>query len=233
MNTENIHQLTAALIKAGFDPSIGYRLIRCICFQPANFRLTEWVVQEKDLINCSLYFERTGDVYHCVYYDAALLKFIDLTRIEVEGIPLTALEQQMAAIQWEESKERATDFKLADASTWANERQIAAVVTQLHRLSLTAEGKYYSYYLQSRFFHISIPAFFGSSRPKISQRFYFFEGEGISTGEAYRFLVNQWLEKKLKERTKHVAAPGEEKSEPVKTEGKKRGRKAGQKRIKN
>lgn len=224
MNSENIHQLITSLVNAGFDPSIGYRLLRQICFHPAQFLLMEQVEQEKDVINCSLYFERTGDIYHCVYYDAALLKFIDLTRIEVEGIRLSELEQQLSAIRWDESKETASRFKLSDATTWANEQQIAAALTQLNRLSLTEEGKHYSDYLQSRFCHFPIAASLASSRHKISQRFYFFEGEGISTGEAYRFLVNQWLERNLKERRKQPATTSEEKNEPVKANLKKRGR---------
>lgn len=103
--------------------------------------------------------------------------------------------------------------KLQDEASWHRENQIEGIVTDLLRLAATDEGKPFADALKLKHWAtVPLHPMMGNlnairSRFEVSQRFYFFDGKGISVEEAYRFLLNRWLEKKFQADRKK-ALPG-------------------------
>ncbi|MBN8878078.1 MAG: hypothetical protein J0I32_11065 [Sphingobacteriales bacterium] len=211
MNIQNIISLTEMLAATGFDGSIGQRLLQHICFKPSDFYLTEKLVKGKDVLTCSIHFERKDDFYTCHYYDAAFLKAIELPELTIQGINIRELDKRMNEIDWSMKEVTATSFNLQDASGWQREKQIEQIVTDLSRLSAFEDGRYYADSLKVKHW-LDVPVIYANltatrSKFEVSQRFYFFDGQGIAVDEAYRFLLNRWLEKKLHGKKKQAADP--------------------------
>lgn len=203
MNIQNIASITKLLVATGFHESIGYRLLQHICFKPAQFILTERVMKENDVLTCSIHFEREGDEYICSYYDACFLKEIKIPDAMVAGVDLRALDECMMEVDWQMNSNTAGSFNLDDETSWQREKRIERIITDLLRLSATEEGKRFADALKLKhWIHIPLHPLMGNlnairSRFEVCQRFYFFDGQGISVEESYRFLLNRWLEKKV------------------------------------
>lgn len=201
MNIQNIASLSAQLTAIGFEHKIGLRLLQQACFQPAQFILTEKMVKGKDLLTCTLYFERKGEEYSCHYYDACLLKEVELPSTVLEDVAVLELDQRMGKIVWMPDAINIEAFQLEQEETWEREREIEKVVSELSRLSSSVEGKYYADCLKLKHWaELPLPFALGNlqslkSRMEVNQRFYFLDGKGISLDEAYRFLLNRWMEK--------------------------------------
>lgn len=200
------------LVATGFNESTGYRLLQYVCFKPADFILTEYIVKEKDVLTCHIYFERNDDKYVCSYYDASFLKEIKVPDLSIQGISLTELDRRMAETDWRFEGDL-NGFDLGNTANWQRENQIEGIVTDLFRLSATGEGKPFADALKLKYWAtVPLHPMMGNlnairSRFEVSQRFYFFDGNGISVEEAYRFLLNRWLEKKFQAGRKK-ALPG-------------------------
>lgn len=207
MKIQHIAALTEMLIATGFEETIGRKLLQHVCFKPADFVLIERLVKGKDILTCSIFFERKGDEYSCTYYDAAFLKSTEVPELTINGINLRELDKAMAAIDWMITT-TSGKFDLKDETSWHQEQQIEKIVTDLFRLSATDEGRHHADSLKVRYWQdvpvapVNLPAI--RSKFEVSQRFYFFDGQGISIDEAYRFLLNRWLEKKIHGRKKQV-----------------------------
>jgi len=203
MNIQNIASLIEVLGSIGFDENAGYRLMQHICFKPADFLLTERLRKGKDTLTCSIFFERKGDEYTCSYYDAAFLKEMEMPDLVIHSINVRELDQRMVETDWVTDNKVAAAFRLDNEVTWEREKRIEKIVGDLFRLSVTEEGKNFADCLKLKHWSgIPLQANMGNlnvlkSRFEVSQRFYFFDGQGISVDEAYRFLLNRWLEKKL------------------------------------
>lgn len=191
------------LVAAGFSESTGYRLLQYVCFKPADFVLTEQVIKGPDLLTCQLYFERKGDEYICSYYDACFLKEVKVPDLSIQGINLKELDRRMGETDWQMNSSVSGSFSLSEEVSGQRENQIEGIVTDLFRLSATGEGKQFADALKLKHWAtIPLHPMMGNlntirSRFEVSQRFYFFDGKGISVEEAYRFLLNRWLEKKF------------------------------------
>lgn len=195
------------LMATGFDEAIGKRLLQHICFKPGDFVLTERLVKGKDVLSCSLFFERKGEEYVCAYYDAAFFKAIEVPALTINGIHLRELDKAMGAIDWLNiSAPGKLDLK--DETSCLREQQVEKIVTDLFCLSATDEGRHHADSLKVRYWQdvavapVNLPAI--RSKFEVSQRFYFFDGQGISIDEAYRFLLNRWVEKKIHGKKKQV-----------------------------
>lgn len=202
MNTKNITALAGMLARTGFDAGIGYRLLQQVCFRPATFFLTEKIQKGNDVLTCNLFFENKSNEYTCLYYDAAISKHAVMPERTVNGIHLHELDIMMQNINW--NVQQVTEvFRLDDESTWEREKNIAQVVTDLTRLSATEDGKAFADALKVKYWTgAGLEAFVGNlsaiqNRLEVSQRFYFVDGEAIGVNEAYRFLLNKWMEKKI------------------------------------
>lgn len=217
MNTKNITALAGMLTRTGFDPGIGYRLLQQICFRPAAFSLTEKIQKGNDVLTCTLFFENKNNEYVCLYYDAAISKQVAMPERVVNGINLHELDMAMQNINWS-VQQTTQEFRLDDESTWAREINIAQVVTDLVRLSVTEDGKAFADALKVKYWTgIGLETFVGNlsaiqNKLEVSQRFYFLDGEAIGVNEAYRFLLNKWMEKKMLAKKKIETVGGGESS---------------------
>lgn len=202
MNLQNIAALSAMLSRAGFASEIGYKILQRICFKPAAFTLTERVQKNNDGLTCSLHFERSGDDYSCPYYDISLIKGFSMPERSINGIDLQELDLSMKNIDWQ-FRESNPEFRLGDEQTWKREKLIAATINDLSRMSATEEGKYFADALRVKYWTgAGLEELVGNlsairSRFEITQRVYFIDGDSISLDEAYRFLLNRWMEKKM------------------------------------
>jgi hypothetical protein len=107
-------------------------------------------------------------------------------------------------------------FNSEDKSSYENELKIFGVVSDLNKLEATEDGKVISIALKQKFWaEITYQDIMGSitngrSKSEISQRFYFSESQPvISADEAYRFLLNRWLEKQMQAKKKQQDSDGE------------------------
>jgi hypothetical protein len=216
MNIQNIASLSEMLASIGFDLGIGHRLLQYICFKPSDFILTEQLQRGKDTLTCSILFERKGDEYTCNYYDASLLKEMEMPDLVVNSVNLRELDHSMAEINWQLDNKSANGFTLNNEATWQREKRIEKVVVDISRLSVTEEGKHFADCLKLKYWSgLNSCSMFGNlnaikSRFEVSQRFYFFDGQGISIEEAYRFLLNRWLEKRMNSRKKLEASESDD-----------------------
>jgi len=205
MNVDNIAALSAMLIRAGFEEGIGYRILQRVCFNPVSFSLVERLQKKSDVLTCLLHFERNGSDYTCSYYDVSLLKGITMPDRIIAAVNLSELDQVMGEIDWY-FKVVNQVFRLHEETSWQREKSITQIVHQLSRLSATEEGKYFADALRLKYWaEAGLEEVVGNvnairAKFEISQRVYFIEGEGISVDEAYRFLLNRWMEKKMQAR---------------------------------
>ena len=219
MNKANIVQLSSMLLRMGFDPSITLRLLRQICFNPASFSLIERIERQQDRITCTLNFERRVAAYVCESYEACLLRPFAIADKTINGISLQSLDKRMGEIDWVVGKLEGV-FRLDDESTWARELAISEIINELNRLSALEEGKYFADALKVKYWSFaSLDQIVGNlnsiqSKFECSQRFYIFEGEGISVEEAYRFLLNRWMEKRMLAERRLESRNAGEASEP-------------------
>lgn len=198
---KSIQQLKEQLQSLGFDKGLEHQLKSKICFQPERFLLRYRIVKETDIIDFILHFEITDMEagYCCRYYDASLRKKIPLKDTNISSVSISRLEKQLSIIDWNHSL----------PGDIAKEETIDSVITELKKLDETEEGKIISEILRFKYWtgtnvedlisNLSVM----KSRYEITQRFYFFEGEGqITIEEAYRFPCNRWMEKQLQSRKK-------------------------------
>lgn len=201
MNIQNLASLAQMLSKTGFEESNVHRLLQHACFKPADFLLTEHLVKGKDFMTCSILFERKGDEYSCSYYEASLIKEIEIPDLVVDSISLKVLNKQMAEIEWDLSRKPNIVFNLNNEESWKREKQIEKIVTDLNILSVTEEGRYFADCLKLKYWLVipfnPVIGNLNASKSKfeVSQRFYLIDGSLISIEEAYRFLLNRWMEK--------------------------------------
>ncbi len=188
MNIQNITSLSDKLQSLGFEASIGGKISQHICFKPASFTIQQSVTNGNDTMKFYLFFEREGNAYSCLYYDAVLRKEIE---IPVEG---NTLDKRMAEIDW-------SLFDVKDAE------KVELIVADLYTMESGNEGKDIACRLKIKHWADtaveSLTNNLSSMKTKfeISQRFYFLEnGPGISLEEAYRFLNNRWLEKLMQKK---------------------------------
>lgn len=203
---DNIASLCSMLSRAGFQ-QIEYRLLQYICCRPAQFTLTEKIDFGQDHLHCQLSFARSADEYAIIYYEASLIKELDMPGLVLGGVDLAELESAMQAVDWREN-DCSTTFRLDDKTTWQREREIDQIVGMLARLSATEQGKGYADALKVRFWSGTLmEQLTGNlaairSKLEVSQRFYFMDRECISVDQAYLFLQNRWLEKRMTRKRK-------------------------------
>ena len=126
--------------------------------------------------------------------------------IVINGINIHALDQQMKEIDWAVSfdPEGRKKWNLDDELNLKEGRKIEAIVEQLSLLGSTQEGKIFVNGLKIKYWaglpnqNLMDSTSSLKSESEFIQRFYFFEKQpGITISEAYRFLLNKWLEKEM------------------------------------
>ena len=201
MNIQNIVSLTSRLTQIGFSGSIGKKLLQHICFRPSEFSLLERIIKDQNVLVCSLFFERKGDEYVCSYYDVSFFAKTEFPDRLIQSVNLKDLDFRMSQISWQVNEESNRELSLEDHSTWQREKDIETIVAELSQLGLSEEGKYFATSLKLKHWSgCALSSLTGNinvlrSRFEVTQRFYFIEGHDISIEEAYRFLLNRWMEK--------------------------------------
>lgn len=221
MNIQHIVSLIEMLQSLGFEKDLGYKLLKRICFQPSSFCIHQRIVNGKDIMNFSLFFERCSneEEYACLYYDAILRKEINIPTTSVHGAIIRDLEKMMQEIDWsvDFEEEVRTTHRIEDKESWVREEKIERIVTMLLNMASDEESAYTADCLKFKYWcdtpvqdminNLSIL----KSRYEISQRFYLFNnGSCISAEEAYRFLNNRWMEKSLQAKKKQAEDKGGE-----------------------
>lgn len=219
MNIQNISALASQLKAIGFD-NMGHPLLKRICFAPASFIITEKLAKVPESIIFNFYFEKASGsgTYSLLYYDAILQKEISFADIKIDGVSAKNIAESMAEIDWNAafdfSKQKV--FNPEDKSSYENELKIFGVISDLNILEATEDGKVISIALKQKYWadityqDIMGPITNGRSKSEISQRFYFSEGQPvISADEAYRFLLNRWLEKQMQAKKKQQDSDSE------------------------
>ena len=197
MNQNNIEAIKGQLVILGLSPEIESDLRANICLQQEQFQLSYRQEKDMDVMNCVFYFDRKGDEYCCLYYEACLRKRIIAPDIVVNEINVKELDERMNEIDWK-------NFLLNKVKNTLRLEAIEGIIVELKKLSTTPDGLTLSDRLKIKFW-LDTPLIFLISNPgmlknqyEISQRFYFFQGEEqISLDEAYRVLSHRWREKQM------------------------------------
>ena len=214
MNIENISALLAQLQLLGFE-NAGYSLLKRISFKPDNFILSQQIENAKDKLSFQLFFEKDvkHDIYVLLYYDAILQKETPLIDAAINGINISNLEKSMLEIDWKNAFDFVTkkQLHLEDKTSWEKEQKVESVIEGLSELEKSEDGKVVAIGLKLKYWAgISYQELFGNISPlkiksEVNQRVYFSEGQtGITVDEAYRFLLNRWLEKQMQAKRKQT-----------------------------
>lgn len=212
MNIQNISALASQLKAIGFD-NMGYSILKHICLAPANFSITEKLLRVTENVSFVFYFEKDekSPTYRLVSYDAILQKELSFDNLNIEGVNVKGIDNSMSQIDWKEafdfSKRR--PFNQDDKTGYENELRIFQVIDSLSKLETVDNGKPISVALKQKYWS-GIPYMDlmgtmanGKNKSEISQRFYYSEGQPvISADEAYRFLLNRWMEKQMQSKRK-------------------------------
>ncbi len=207
MNIQNIKELSETLKTLGFA-DLSFVLFQKICFKPDQFFLSRKIQEDKDWLNIQLFFKKDPNLeeYMLMYYDATLQKEMVFGDKIINGINIHTLDQQMKEIDWAVSfdPEGSKQWDLEDKQNMDQGRKIEAIAEQLSSLNSTQEGKIFAAVLKIKYWAgLADQDLVDSTSPlkresEFSQRFYFFEEQpGITISEAYRFLLNKWLEKEM------------------------------------
>ena len=119
----------------------------------------------------------------------------------MHSVNVKDLDFKMSQIIWQVNNHSNKEFSLEDQSTCQREKDIETIVLELSQLASSDEGKYFAEYLKLKYWSRCVSnSLIGilsvlRSKLEIFQRFYFIEGQEISIEEAYRFLLNRWMEK--------------------------------------
>ena len=219
MNIENITALVEQLQSLGFE-NAGCSLLKRISFKPDNFILSQKMDRDNYKLSIQLFFklDASQGAYALLYYDAILQKEVHFMDAVISGINIANLEQSMSEIDWKNAFDFNTikQLNLEDRRSWENEQKIESVIEDLLELEKSEDGKVISVGLKLKHWAgIPYQELFGNISPiknksEVSQRFYLFEGQtGISVDEAYRFLLNRWLEKQMQEKKKDESSKHE------------------------
>ncbi len=207
MNESNIQQIKAQLIALGFAPSVD-TMLRCqICFQPAQFELTDAKRVGDDQCHFVVHLQRNdAGVYAILYYTATLRKPVVVAR------GLAELDDAMAAVDWRLLAEGRTEGLEVPVTVTAGAGKI---VSELSSHGMAADVLKYKYWtgtvLESLIGQISLM----KSQWEISERFYFFDEAGVITfAEAIRFLGSRWMEKQLAMKRKLLVKNSEIENDP-------------------
>lgn len=207
MNIQNIKELSKKLESLGFT-DLSFLLFQKICFKPDQFSLSRKIQKDTDWLNIQLFFRKDPIIeeYLLMYYDAILQKEMVFSDKVINGINVLTLDQQMMEIDWAVSfePEGRKQWDLDDKIILEQGRKIEAIVEQLSSLDSTQEGKNFVNGLKIKYW-AGLPDqdLVGTISPLKSeweffQRFYLFEKQsGITISEAYKFLLNKWLEKEM------------------------------------
>ena len=207
MDIQHISALIETLSSLGFSSSTGRTLLFNACLQQKNFIIRERMHFGADTINYQLYFKEdtVSKELTCSYYDATLRKAAEISASVVNGIDVPDLEKRMGSVNWEISSDNhsSEDFDITDQNTWKQETVMEEITTDLEMLASTQEGTALANTLKYKFW--TDPALQNlipelsviKSKYELSQRFYVIDGNGITASEAYRYLNNRWMERKI------------------------------------
>jgi hypothetical protein len=231
---QNIAALKKQLSTVGFEDGLEYPLRSRMCFLSPQFTIQQKVVKGGDVLHFGFHFEWIGEEigYCCRYYDAVLRKEIEIPDTILSEINIHELDKQMGLIDWSIGFASEHDYGANGGdATWKREKAISGVVAALAMLNTQEEGKEIADRLKMKYWADQPPEQYISglaslkSRFEISQRFYFFSAaECITIEEAYRFLNNKWMEKKVRKKTNEqdVLTGGQDRNDPSKKGGVKR-----------
>ena len=210
MNKENYLALCATLSNAGFK-HMDRILLQHICCRPMRFTLFDRISFNDDILSCQVLLIKKDDGYTTDYYEASLIRQLPMPEHRINNISLQELEASMLAIDWHKI-DTGSEFRFNDEDTWIREKAIDSIMSDLLHLSAVEDGKVYADLLKIRFWtgtlmeQITGSLTTARNKLEVSQRFYFLQTQGIGVDGAYRFLLNQWIEKRMLNRRKAVPA---------------------------
>ena len=213
MNIQNIATLASQLKTIGFD-NMGHSLMKRICFIPDNFSIIQKMMKVPENVSFNFFFEKelNTEVYKLCYYDAVLHKEAVFSETSIAGLSVKSIDENMTQVDWKTAFNFSIvkPFAADDKASYETEVRIFQVVNDLNKLTANEEGKAISIALKQKYWseipYLDIMGIMTNGRIKsdISQRFYFSEGQPvISADEAYRFLLNRWMEKEMQLKKKH------------------------------
>lgn len=207
-------ELCSLLSTAGLQ-GLERKLLQYISCRPVSFTLTQKLSFGEDLMRCSIQAERKGNDYVISFYEASLMRMINMPAQTINQVAVPELEKTMLSIDWNENGID-QPFRLDDESTWVREKTIDQIISDLLRLSATPDGKIYSDILKVRFWSDTVfEQLTGSlaavrSKLEVTQRFYLVGSGVIGVEEAYRFLMNRWIERKMSNERRTKRSSSEE-----------------------
>lgn len=207
MNIQNISALSSQLKAIGFD-NMGYSILKHICLAPVSFSITEKLSKASENVSFIFHFEKDVRVqsYKLVFYDAVLQQDLSFDNPNMEGINVKDLNDSMLQVDWKEAFDfsKRKPFNPEDKGGYENEITVCRIIEDLNKLEAIKDGKPISIALKQKhwsgipYMDIMGAMVNGRSKSEVSQRFYFSESQPvISTDEAYRFLLNRWMEKQI------------------------------------
>jgi len=199
----------------GFPRTLEWPVQVHLCFAPARFAVQHEQFRGSDQLRYEVWVAREEDnsKYMPVYYDATLIRPLELNPQNGCAEQVISLNQQMQLVNWSGLLGKAATATVGDFSDLG---LVADIVDNLTALEQHEGGQFFAdllrlrYWTRTPFEHYARCGSGSKGLFEVTQRFHFFsDGQGITLDEAYRFLQHRWLQKKLQDAQKGTkVSPG-------------------------
>lgn len=198
----NVKKVMQSLREVGFPEDLEWTIQVHFCFYPQKFVVPFCQLRGPDQLRYQILIAHgESGQYTPLYYDACLIRQIEIHPNDACADLVDLLKQQMQVVNWEDLLQKTEGATIEDLSELKMVQQVNAQLKELQQLD---GGDYYADLLKMRYWSRSpfeIYSAAGSqirSAYEVCQRFHFFDdGGGITLDEAYRFLLHRWREKQL------------------------------------
>lgn len=200
---KSVQQIMQVIGEAGFPGELEWAVQVHLCFSPSRFSIPFEQYRGTDRLRYQIWIAQSEqeNTYVPLFYDACLIRPLDLKVDNDCAEMVVSLNQQMQLINWGGLLEKAREATVGDLSELNTVQQVVARILELQASS---EGAHYAHLLKMRYWgRTPFEAYTNCSNQvrseyEVCQRFHFFEdGGGITLEEAYRFLLHRWREKQV------------------------------------
>ncbi|WP_158070018.1 hypothetical protein, partial [Cnuella takakiae] len=139
---KEIKRIVEVLTGVGFPENLEWTLQVHLCFAPAKFSITHEQFRGEDHLRYQIWIVRDEEIglYAPAYYEALLVRPLDIKPLDEGAEGILALNQQMQLVNWAALLEKGENATVGD---FADLQLIAQIVQALNALENSEGGALY------------------------------------------------------------------------------------------
>lgn len=207
MDIENIKALRDLMECLGFPSTLDKKIVYYACLRQKEFSIKEQKAFGNDVMSYQIFFKESAGSGKpvCTHYDAFLRMNVQVESLTTNRPDLQRLDERMKGVNWEALSQftMAPKFNLSDPATWQEQAEVEEIMLALESLASSSDGKMiadglkYKHWIGLSLESMIPNLYLLKSKFEFSQRFYIIGNEGITADEAFRFLNNRWMQRKM------------------------------------